>query len=74
MFDVTVMMMKIMMMIVNVMETALVSVTNNLLMNADSGLVGILKLLVFSAAFDMVSHAILSQTVSGPISLIATSL
>ncbi len=55
-------------------ETALVRVTNNLLMSSDEGLLSVLVLLDLSAAFDTIDHQILIQRLDNLIGIKGTAL
>lgn len=55
-------------------ETALVKVTNDLLLASDSGLVSVLVLLDLSAAFDTIDHNVLLQRLEHVIGIKGTAL
>ena len=55
-------------------ETALVKVTNDLLIASDNGLVSILVLLDLSAAFDTIDHKLLLQRLEQSIGIKGTAL
>ncbi len=55
-------------------ETALVRVTNDLLMSPDEGLLSVIVLLDLSAAFDTIDHQILIQRLNNLIGIKGTAL